>query len=393
MATTTVHTDAAIIGGGIAGLWLVNALRGAGYGAVLLESERLGSGQTLASQGLIHGGLKYALGGTLNAGSEAIADMPRRWRACLDGVGEIDLTGLRPLSEHYYLFAEEGGLGRLAAFFASRLLRGRAQRLQAEEFPSFLRPNAFNGIVYRLNDFVLDPQHLTERLASLGAPHLHTVRRLDRIEARADGARIETGSLSIACRRLILAAGVGNEALLKRLGIPVAMQRRPLHQVVVRHPHPAANPAFGPFFGHCLTDIKGPEPRLTITSHRPGRSGPWLWCIGGQLATSGTARSAAEQRRAARSELAACVPWIDWREAEVECFRLDRAEPRQAKGQRPDEAFAEIRGSCIVCWPTKLTLAPDLGRKVLALMPAPEHPAPPALDLPAATVGAPPWMA
>ena len=294
MAKNTFHIDAAIIGGGIAGLWLLNVLRRAGYGAVLIESGQLGGGQTLASQGLIHGGLKYALGGAPSRASEAIAGMPDRWRTCLKGAGEVDLSGLKPLSEHFYLFAEAGGLGPLATLLASKLLRGRAQRLRAEEFPPFLCSEVFNGVVYRLDDFVLDPRHLTERLARLGAPHLYTASKLDRIETNADGARIEIGHLSIACRRLILAAGAGNEALLKHLRIPVAMQRRPLHQVVMRHPDA------GPFFGHCLTDLRGTEPRLTITSHRPGSGGPWLWCIGGRLATGGTARSAAEQRRFAR---------------------------------------------------------------------------------------------
>ena len=390
MAKKTVHTDAAIIGGGIAGLWLVNVLRDAGYGAVLIESGHLGGGQTLASQGLIHGGLKYALSGLPSPASEAISAMPERWRACLEGRGEMGLTGLEPLSRHYYLFAAESGLGPLAAFLASKLLHGRALPLQAQDFPPFLPPDYFRGKVYRLDDFVLDPRQLTERLARLGAPHLYVAAQLERIETDADGARLEIGNLRIVCRRLILAAGAGNEALSKRLGIPVAMQRRPLHQVVVRHP---VAPAFGPFFGHCLTDIKGAEPRLTITSHPDKHNGGWLWNIGGRLATSGTGRSAADQRGAARRELTACVPWIDWREAAIECFRLDRAEPQQDRRQRPDEAFAEAQGSCIVCWPTKLTLAPDLGQKVLALMPAPEHPAPPALDLPAATVGTPPWTA
>lgn len=385
MATRTIRTDAVIIGGGIAGLWLLNALRRAGYGVVLLESNRLGSRQTLASQGMIHGGLKYALGGVPSRASETIAGMPERWRACLEGQGELDLTGLAPLSEHTYLFAKQGGLGPISAFLASKALQSGAQRLRAEEYPEFLRSEAFKGIVYRLNDFVLDPVRLTERLASLGAPHLYTASRIDRIHDGADAVRIEIGNLRIACRRLILAAGAGNEALLKRLGLPVAMQRRSLHQVVVRHP------AAGPFFGHCLTGNKGAEPRLTITSHPAGNNGDWLWSVGGRLATGGTDRSVADQRQFARSELAACVPWIDWQEAEIECFRLDRAEPRQAKGQRPDEAFAELQSSCIVCWPTKLTLTPDLGQKVLAFMPAPERPAPPPLDLPPATIGAPPW--
>ena len=81
-----------VIGGGIAGLWLLNLLTRRGYGAVLLEAGALGCQQTLASQGMIHGGLKYALSGMLTGASEAIAAMPDRWAANLAGRGEIDLS-------------------------------------------------------------------------------------------------------------------------------------------------------------------------------------------------------------------------------------------------------------------------------------------------------------
>ena len=60
----TFHIDVAIIGGGIAGLWLLAQLRERGYGALLIESNQLGSGQTLCAQGIIHGGTKYRLRGT-----------------------------------------------------------------------------------------------------------------------------------------------------------------------------------------------------------------------------------------------------------------------------------------------------------------------------------------
>ena len=78
MATRDV--DVAILGGGIAGLWLLARLQAAGYSALLLENQALGAGQTLASQGIIHGGLKYALDLKLNTASDALADMPARWR-------------------------------------------------------------------------------------------------------------------------------------------------------------------------------------------------------------------------------------------------------------------------------------------------------------------------
>ncbi|MHA5864347.1 FAD-dependent oxidoreductase, partial [Pseudomonas aeruginosa] len=82
-----LSTDILIVGGGIAGLWLNARLRRAGYATVLVESASLGGGQSVKSQGIIHGGAKYALHGALTGASEAIADMPRRWRACLGSDG------------------------------------------------------------------------------------------------------------------------------------------------------------------------------------------------------------------------------------------------------------------------------------------------------------------
>ena len=55
--------DVAIVGGGIAGIWLLNLLHHSGYRVVLFEAEEVGCQQTLGSQGMIHGGLKYELGG------------------------------------------------------------------------------------------------------------------------------------------------------------------------------------------------------------------------------------------------------------------------------------------------------------------------------------------
>ena len=50
-------TNVAIVGGGIAGIWLYNILRQEGINACLIEKDSLGSGQTILSQGIIHGGM------------------------------------------------------------------------------------------------------------------------------------------------------------------------------------------------------------------------------------------------------------------------------------------------------------------------------------------------
>jgi glycine/D-amino acid oxidase-like deaminating enzyme len=387
-ASTTrraAEIDVAIVGGGVAGLWLANLLGRRGYGCALFEAETLGGVQTLASQGLIHGGLKYALSGSLTGASEAIAGMPARWRRCLAGEGEVDLSELTPLADRYHLFAAESTLGKLTAFFASRALRGRIERLERDRYPPALADPGFRGVVYALDDFVLDARALVTALARGVPGRLYRHRLLPgMVTATADGLLLELGRERLLARRLVLAAGAGSAPLLERLDLDVPMQRRPLQQVLVRHRYPH------PLFGHCLTGIRRPEPRLTITSHRSGDG--WLWYLGGQIATDGAALTPEALAGRARAELDACLPWIDWRDAAISTLRIDRAEPAQHGGRRPDQAFVEARGACLVCWPTKLSLAPDLGDRVLALLPPPASAEVPPLDLPRADVGPLPWQ-
>lgn len=382
--------DVVIVGGGVAGLWLANVLAARGYSVVLLQSGRLGQGQTLASQGMIHGGLKYALGGALSAASEAIAGMPARWAACLEGGGDVDLSGLAPLSDAYYLFAADSTLGRLTSFFASRALRGRIERLDRADFPAAFRDPGFAGVVYRLNDFVLDTGALMTALQRPVRERCYQFQVTPQVLRRRDdghpGVEVILPDGPLQASRLVLAAGNGAQPLLDALGIThPRMQQRPLHQVLVRQPGLPA------LYAHCLTGVRRAEPRLTITSHRDGDG--WLWYLGGQIAGDGVAMTAPALAAHARAELGQCVPWIDWRRADVSSLRIDRAEPEQQGRRRPDQAFASAAGHCIVTWPTKLSLAPDLGDRVLELLPAPSGLPQPALGLPLAQPGRPPWEA
>ena len=72
--------DLAVIGGGIAGLWILDAAVRAGRNAILIEAFELGRGQSVAAQGIIHGGLKYTLRERDLDAAGAIADMPGFWR-------------------------------------------------------------------------------------------------------------------------------------------------------------------------------------------------------------------------------------------------------------------------------------------------------------------------
>ncbi len=361
MSHAHLQPDIAIIGGGIAGLWLLNRLRNQGYSAVLFEHKALGSDQTVASQGMIHGGIKYALGGSLSGGSEAIADMPDRWRACLRGEGEVDLRAVNVLSESFYLWSEGGLVSRMSSFFASKALRGRVDKINPGEGPAVFRDPAFSGQLYRLVDLVLDAPSL---VATLADNHRDAIFHIDwqqaALESREGSAQIRLPNCTVQPRQLLLTAGAGNEALLQQLGEDSpAMQRRPLQQVLVKHQYNES------LYAHCTGT--NPSPRLTVSSHRTEAGEP-VWYLGGDLATEGTDDAPEVLIAKARQELQALFHWVDFGDSEWTTIRLDRAEPKQKGLLKPDQAFvggSKNNSNLLTAWPTKLTLCPDLGDQVV----------------------------
>ncbi|CEA05865.1 oxidoreductase, FAD-binding [Pseudomonas saudimassiliensis] len=383
--STPLHTDICILGGGIAGLWLNARLRQQGYSTLLVEPHALGGGQSSKSQGIIHGGTKYALHGKLTTAAEAIAGMPDRWRACLAGSGELDLRDVRVLSAHHYLWSPGNLISNLAGFFASKALRGRVDSVKGSELPAVFANPAFKGKVYRLSELVLDVPDVVRRLAELGGDSL--ISGPVRIAGGSEGVTaVQVGDQPIIARRYVLTAGEGNEALLQGAGIlQPAMQRRPLQMVLVKGPNLPA------LYAHCLGS--SPKPRITVTTH-PCSDGQWCWYLGGDLAEQGTDMPADQLIQRARQELQELLPWVDLRDCEWATLPVTRAEPAQSGLVRPDNAYLQAVGNALICWPTKLALAPDLSDQALAELARqavqPELPQP-ANDLPPPAIATPVW--
>ena len=356
------RVDVAIIGGGIAGLWLHNCLLAHGYSSILIEKQQLGSGQTLASQGMIHGGIKYTLGGATTAASETIAAMPERWNRCLGGDDPVDLRGVATLAKDYYMFSDSSVTAKITAFFGSRALAGRVQPVPGKHYPEAFANDSFKGNLYRLHDIVLDTSSLITHLASCG----HLVRgdpQINHKQGKISGLTLD--NTTVEAGTYILAAGAGNGPLINRLGLPVTMQLRPLHQVIVR------GRELPELYAHAVTLSAGDKPRVTFTTHRAAEEKAWY--LGGLLAETGVQRTESEQIDYAKRELADLVPWINVSACTFGTLRIDRAEAGQSERLRPDRPFARRYGNVVVCWPTKLTLAPMLGDRVLKLMPKPVH--------------------
>lgn len=180
--------DVAIVGGGVAGLWIFQRLLRLGYRCEVFDNAPLGTGQSIAAQGIIHSGLKYGVSGLFKPTLRA---MPERWTRCMMGSSEVDLTGLRVLARRQDVF------------------------------------NASRSVHFSLHDAVIDMRDLLTRLSVYANPKPWT----PEVEARAT----------------IFTAGIGNEQFCQFAGVePTKMVRRPLRMFMARGFH---EPFFGHVLG------------------------------------------------------------------------------------------------------------------------------------------------
>jgi glycerol-3-phosphate dehydrogenase len=332
----TVNADVAIYGGGIAGLWILDELRRAGIDAILLEKRALGDGQTVASQGIIHGGLKYMFDGHVTTSVKAIAEMPVIWRECLAGKREPTLSGTTIRSDCCYLWGTGSLKSRVFMAGSTIALRAAPQPVEKKDWPAALCE--VKGKVMKVPEQVIDTVSL-----------MHTFAQRNR------GRIFPLHGKDIHAKHFILAAGEGNAELRRGLGLSEnVMQRRPLHMVMARGNLPE-------LFGHC---VGGAKPRITVTTARDS-SGRTVWQIGGQIAEDGVEMSVPELVKHAANELEECVPGLNLSGAEISTYRIDRAEATTGTGQRPEDVHILKEGNVMTVFPTKLALAPRLAQRVM----------------------------
>lgn len=361
-APIDVDVDVLVIGGGIAGLWTLARLQQSGYKSVLLESQALGAGQTRFAQGIIHGGTKYALTGKLTASSEAVADMPSRWRACYEGSGELDLSQAELLSDAHYLWSTTSLTSRISGFFASKVMRARSSELDEKSLPAIFQHKDFKGQFYRLDEPVFNTLSVVRALAE---PRKKSILAIDpesfeHLDGRVSVQSKAGKSYFLHYRKVIFVAGEGNEYLLSRFDCKQPeMQRRPLKMVVMRGVQKDM------IYAHCLG--ASVNPRITITSHRD-KQGNIVWYMGGQLAEEGVDKNDAELIQAAKDELKDLIPWLELKDAQWGVLKIDRAEIKKAGVTRPDSFSIEEHDDIITAWPTKMALAPALADSVLEIL-------------------------
>ena len=362
----TYSTDIVILGGGITGLWLLNRMQAEGHNPILFETKALGGRQTLASQGIIHGGLKYALKGALGKDSQNIADMPNRWRQCLNGNGEVDLTGVRLLDENYYMWSDGGLRSRLKSYLGSRSLSGRVDVVSKESYPTFFKGSSVKGTLYKLPDFVIDTKSLLQKLVSKNQERIFSLANCtyefhseESIPRKRLKIVIQGKVVTIEADLFIFCAGEGNSELISKAKLnTVSSQTRPLHMVYLK------NSNLPKVYVHCIGNNFKLNPLVTVTSHE-AKNGQIVWYLGGAIAESGIDKSKSEQIKAAQKLMRKTFPWMNLSDAKWESFLINRSEADIQNGFRPDDAIVKDERNILVTWPTKLTLVPSLADKVL----------------------------
>jgi glycine/D-amino acid oxidase-like deaminating enzyme len=361
-----IDCDVLIFGGGIAGLWLLDELHRRGRGVLLLEARGLGAGQTIGSQGILHGGLKYSLGGWIDGSSRSVAEMPARWSASLEGRQPPDLRPATLLSPCCHLWRTDSLVSRAGLAAAQVVIRSAISPVPPAGRPAALRDCP--GDVLRVEEPVLDVQSI---LRAFRDGHVDRIRRIDaesvtfnRTNESCEVAVAPPGGgekIPLTARTVVFTAGEGNAELRHRAGLAgEIMQRRPLHMVMVRGPLPD-------LFGHC---IDGNKTRATITTAR-GRDGQAVWVVGGEIAEKGSELSPAGLVEHARRELRHILPGVNFSRTQWATYRINRAEALSPGRRRPEGVSWRREQSIITAWPTKLVLAPRLAVEIADALPPP----------------------
>ena len=388
----TYSCDVVVVGGGIAGLWTANRLAQKGLSVVVLESRALGGGQTLASQGILHGGVKYGIDGANREVALRLKGLPPRWLACIVGQGELDLKGIRVLAQEQYLWSRDLLLGGFASAMARKAMQGEVQDVPKQRWPEVFRSNPPTGSLYAVKEVVLD---ILSVVAALSKPlrgnlvagdikrFLSQDPGLEAIEVTLlDGVEVR-----FEANAFVFTAGTGNERASEALGFgSAATQRRPLRMVMARGME-------FPVYGHCVT--ASPKPRATITSHP--HASAWVWYLGGEIAEKGVSLSPAEALERTRVEMRSIFPSVRWGGVEWACHDVDRAEPLDSKGHLPHEPRLLATGNTLIAWPAKLVYAPLLADRVLTSptilnIPSSSRPSSDFSALPQAVAGCFPWQ-
>ncbi|NUM81153.1 FAD-dependent oxidoreductase [bacterium] len=383
--TNSFKFDAVIIGGGIAGLFILDRLIAEGYSVILLEKNSIGNGQTLASQGMVHSGIKYGLDGSNPEISKLLVDVSRRWTEFFSGSARPDLSSSAIHSAKQYLWTKNVLLDKMALKAVPMLMNKGARKLPENDQPAAFKICGYNSDVYEINETVMDVKSVCNYFFQ---KYFSSIYRgtADHFQLGDDGSirSIRCGNLTIEAGAFLISSGAGNESFGDVFKLQNIAQRRPLRQFMLRGKLPL-------LYGHCVSSQ--PKPLFSITSHP--YSDETIWYLGGNVAEPVDGKDSYQTPSEIFKLLLKVFPGVKAMIGGWSTYTIDRAEAKTAEGRLPNEPTLMPHGNLALCWPTKLVYAPVLADKASEFMKKLEMPSsqkmPQQLPLPKPDLGKYPW--
>lgn len=347
-----IKTDIVIFGAGIAGLWLFHALKRQGYDVLLLDKGSIGGVQSVASQGIIHSGLKYCLAGKVNKLAQRISEMPQIWRDSLNGQGPVDLSAARVNAKSQNLLIPKGIMGDLVKLATKKSLGDSVHDIKRVDWPERIKSSGFSGSIIAMNELVLDIPSVVRALAE---PYRNCIRKLP--DEYADKPFQFLAAHNIKTQRVIFTAAQSNLEIANANNHSDGLetQHRPLLQVMMKN---------APFELYAHLVSKSDKPVATLTTHKTV-DGALVWYMGGSVAEKPKDYPPENAIAEAKDALMKYMPDIDLSAAEWAVLPIDRVEGKsKTDNWLPDTPTIHKTKDALYAWPTKLTFAPMLANMV-----------------------------
>lgn len=345
--------DVVIFGAGIAGLWTFHRLKNLGYNVLLLERESIGCGQTIASQGIIHSGLKFTLAGKVNKLARAISAMPELWRAALRGEGDVDLSTAHMAAQSQQLLIPSGFMGGLTKLVAERALGNNVHSFSKDQWPEHIKNSGFKGSVIFMDEPVLN---IPSVLRALAEPYREYIRKISHADSEKPFEFLNR--MNISAKKIIFTAADSNQKIASDNAHDKGLetQARPLVQGMMK------NAPF-PLFAHLVG--KTDKPVASITTHEMS-DGTLVWYLGGLVAERPTNSAQQDVIDAATKAFTAYLPDMDLSNVAWSTLPINRIEGKsKTDSWMPDTPTIHHTKDALYCWPTKLTFAPMLGDMIV----------------------------
>lgn len=344
--------DIVIFGAGIAGLWTFHSLKKMGYDVLLLEKDSIGCGQTIASQGIIHSGLKFSLAGKVNKLARAMSTMPERWYAALHGEGEVDLSSAKIATKSQQLLIPTGFMGGITRLVTERAFANTVRSVPKDEWSDDIKGSGFKGSVIFMNEPVLN---IPTVLRALAEPYRDCIRKITDEQANAPFKFLKDHNIS--AKKVIFTSAGSNHEIAKNNDHNKGLetQKRPLVQGMMQ------NAPF-PLFAHLIG--KTDKPIATITTHEMS-DGTLVWYIGGLVAERAIDAPVQDVISAALKAFKTYMPYVDVSNVKWATLPVNRVEGKsKTDSWMPDTPTIHHTEEALYCWPTKLAFAPMFGDMV-----------------------------